>query len=152
MKCFVPALFLATIATVAGAEPPAGFTPLFNGTDFSGWRGRPHFDPAREAEGTPEKRAKRQAEWDADLAVHWKVENGVIVNDGKGVFLTTNRDYADFENVNCAPDTGSWNSGTACCTGKPDGVIRTKKPLANLQGPNVCRTARRRYDLGCWKR
>ena len=97
MRTILLALLLTASAAVAGAEPPAGFTPLFNGQDFSGWRGRPHFDPAKEAEGTPEERAKRQAEWDADMAAHWKVENGVIVNDGKGVFLTTDRDYADFE-------------------------------------------------------
>ena len=79
------------------AEPPAGFTPLFNGTDLVGWRGRPHFDPVKEAEGTPEERVAQQAGWDTDMAAHWKVADGVIVNDGHGVFLTTDRDYADFE-------------------------------------------------------
>jgi len=79
------------------AAAPAGFTALFNGTDLAGWRGRPHFDPRKEAEGTPEERATRQGEWNADMAAHWKVENGVIVNDGKGVYLTTARDYGDFE-------------------------------------------------------
>ncbi len=91
-------IFLNLVAgTFLGAEPPAGFTPLFNGKDFAGWRGRPHFDPAKDAEGTPEEQAKRRAEWNADMATHWKVENGVIVSDGHGVFLTTDRDYADFE-------------------------------------------------------
>jgi hypothetical protein len=90
-------LVLLLTATAAAAEPPAGFTPLFNGKDLAGWRGRPHFDPAKDAEGTPEERAKRQVEWNADMASHWKVENGVIINDGQGVFLTTDRDYADFE-------------------------------------------------------
>jgi hypothetical protein len=40
---------------------------------------------------------------------------------------------ADFENVNCAADTWSWKNGTARCTGKPIGVIRTKKPLTNFE-------------------
>jgi hypothetical protein len=79
------------------AVAPAGWTALFNGRDLAGWRGRPHFDPVKEAEGTPEERAKRQAEWDADMATHWTVENGVIVSDGHGVFLTTDRDFGDFE-------------------------------------------------------
>jgi hypothetical protein len=35
------------------------------------------------------QRARQQAEWNADPAAHWRVENGVVVNDGKGVFLTT---------------------------------------------------------------
>ena len=79
-------LFLACAVVLAssawGAEPTAGFTALFNGRDLAGWRGRPHFDPAKEAEGTPEERAQRQADWNADMAAHWKVENGVIVSDG----------------------------------------------------------------------
>ena len=81
----------------ATVKPPEGFTPLFNGTDLSGWRGRPHYDPRKEAEGSPEERSKRQQDWNADLAAHWKVENGVIINDGKGVYLTTPADYGDFE-------------------------------------------------------
>ena len=87
------------IASLGGsaAEPPAGFMPLFNGRDLAGWRGRPHFDPATESEGTAEERTKRQAEWNADMAAHWKVADGVIVSDGHGVFLTTDRDFGDFE-------------------------------------------------------
>jgi hypothetical protein len=71
--------------------------PLFNGTDLTGWRGRPHLDPLEDSAGSPEERAKRQNDWNADLATHWKVENGVIVNDGQGVYLTTGKDYGDFE-------------------------------------------------------
>ncbi len=76
---------------------PAGFVPLFNGTDLAGWRGRPHFDPAAEASLTLEEREAKQIEWNADMAQHWSVDNGEIVSDGHGVFLTTPRDYADFE-------------------------------------------------------
>ncbi|MFZ4733428.1 MAG: family 16 glycoside hydrolase [Pirellulales bacterium] len=76
---------------------PSGFTPLFNGVDLAGWRGRPHFDPAAEAALSPEERAAKQTEWNADMAAHWKVEGGEIVSDGHGVFLTTMRDYGDFE-------------------------------------------------------
>jgi hypothetical protein len=82
---------------LAAAEPPAGFTPLFNGRDLSGWRGRPHLDPAKEAAGTDAEREARQRGWNDDLAAHWKVEQGEIVNDGHGVFLTTDRDYGDVE-------------------------------------------------------
>ena len=97
VACFVT--MAASLAVAQPAVAPAGWTALFNGRDLAGWRGRPHFDPAKEAEGTPEERAKRQAEWDADMRQHWKVENGVIVSDGHGVFLTTDRDFGDFELV-----------------------------------------------------
>ena len=76
---------------------PAGFVSLFNGRDLAGWRGRPHLDPAEEQAATPAETASRQAGWNADLASHWSVKNGVIVSDGQGVYLTTDRDYADFE-------------------------------------------------------
>ena len=46
---------------------PAGFTALFNGSDLSGWRGRPHFDPAAEAALAPEERAAKQAELQRSL-------------------------------------------------------------------------------------
>jgi hypothetical protein len=92
-------LLTATVVDhrVRAADAPEGFTSLFNGTDLAGWRGRPHLDPRKEAEGTPEERAKRQQEWNADMASHWTVQDGVIVSDGHGVFLTTAREYGDVE-------------------------------------------------------
>lgn len=39
----------------------------------------------------------------------------------------------DFENVNCDEGTWIWNGGAVKCTGKPIGVIRTKKPLTNFE-------------------
>jgi hypothetical protein len=39
----------------------------------------------------------------------------------------------DFENVNCDKSTWSWKNGAVACTGKPVGVIRTKKPLTNFE-------------------
>ncbi|MBN1853847.1 MAG: DUF1080 domain-containing protein [Pirellulales bacterium] len=39
----------------------------------------------------------------------------------------------DFVNVNCDPDTWSWQDGLARCTGKPVGVIRTKKVYKNFE-------------------
>jgi len=96
----VATILLATTAraqTALAVDTAEGFTSLFNGTDLAGWRGRPHLDPRQDSEGNPEERAKRQADWNADLASHWKVVNGEIVNDGQGVYLTTAKDYGDFE-------------------------------------------------------
>ncbi len=39
----------------------------------------------------------------------------------------------DFATVNCDPDTWSWEGGMAHCTGKPVGVIRSKKPVTNFE-------------------
>ena len=39
----------------------------------------------------------------------------------------------DFTNVNCDPDTWRWEEGHAYCTGKPIGVIRSKKTFKNFE-------------------
>ena len=42
---------LTPLARDASAQPPKGFTSLFNGKDLSGWRGRqPNYNPAVETE------------------------------------------------------------------------------------------------------
>ena len=45
----------------------------------------------------PEQKAKALAKGATDLKKHWRVENGVIVNDGQGAYLTTDKDYGDIE-------------------------------------------------------
>src|SRR5438552_16825260 len=82
------------------AEPPKapeGFTVLFNGEDFTGWHGMGHFDLRKLAEMSDAQRAEKRAADMNDLKEHWKVENGELVNDGKGVYMTTDKDYTDME-------------------------------------------------------
>ena len=91
------------------APPPAGFTPLFNGQDLSGWYGWGTRDPQELWAMTPEQQAaykKRSIEGEHDeqgkpvsdeINAHWKVENNELVNDGHGLYLTTDKDYGDFE-------------------------------------------------------
>jgi hypothetical protein len=77
--------------------PPPGFVSLLNGDDLSGWRGMGHFDPQKLWAMSP---AEQAAFWEKnakDLAEHWTVENGELVNDGHGVYATTGKDYGDFE-------------------------------------------------------
>jgi len=88
------------VTNAAGQEenkPPEGFVALFNGTDLTGWYGLGHFDPRKLWAMTDEERAaKREADM-ADVRAHWRVENGDLVNDGHGVYLTTDREFRDFE-------------------------------------------------------
>src|SRR5262249_8396726 len=96
--------FAGAAADETGAQgirqPPAGFTALFNGKDFTNWRGRqPNLDPEKETALSPEERAKKQAEWNAARDSHWRVdtEKQEIVSDGQSPHLATVKDYADFE-------------------------------------------------------
>ncbi len=105
-RVLVRGLFLAAALGFADAEAraagnvnaaPKGFTALFDGDDLSGWHGLWGDNPYEAAKWTPEKRARKQKEADEDIAKHWRVENGEIINDGHGVYLTTEKDYGDFE-------------------------------------------------------
>ena len=80
MKCLVPyraVVFLAAVFLVAsakGAEPEAGYQPLFDGTSLAGWEGG----------GQPAKMC-------------WKVEEGTILCTGaKGPWLRSKEQYGDF--------------------------------------------------------
>ncbi|HMC28905.1 MAG TPA: hypothetical protein VKM56_14035, partial [Verrucomicrobiae bacterium] len=64
-------------------EPPAGFTALFNGKDLTGWWGF-NADPRKYWALSEEERAKKREASLTDLAKHWTVENGELVNDGNG--------------------------------------------------------------------
>ena len=74
LKCLLLGLLLSLGASLSGAEPEAGFEPLFNGKDLTGWEGN------------------------LDL---WKVEDGKIVGDSTGIkqneFLATKELYENFE-------------------------------------------------------
>ncbi len=94
---------LALLGSAFGAQPPAGFTALFNGKDLTGWRGGDTFDH-RVLLAMPD--AERAAKIDAwtksmtelkDGKPHWRAEGDVLVNDGEGKYATTEKDYGDFE-------------------------------------------------------
>src|SRR3954452_8185573 len=95
LRAFTGALFIAATLTACAqtAQPPAGFTALFNGQDLAGWRGGSTFDPRKLAEMPEEQRKAQLEKWTATMKDHWRVENGELVNDGKGDYATTEKDY-----------------------------------------------------------
>jgi len=90
-------LAAAGFARAADNEAPEGFTPLFNGTDFTGWHGLGTFDIRKLKEMTDEERKTKHDTELADMKAHWKVDKGELVNDGLGAYMTTDKDYGDFE-------------------------------------------------------
>lgn len=95
--------FVLLTMSLSAATPPQGFVALFNGTDLSGWRGGQTYDHRQLLELPEAERAALIAKWTAKLTElkdgkpHWRVEDGVIVNDGFGDYATTERDFGDFE-------------------------------------------------------
>ncbi len=106
--CLFTCTLLATTLTNAeekkGAHnrPPEGFKTLFNGKDLDGWIGmnfhkvKGKSPTAVKALSPKDHKALLKKNWE-DVQKHWSVEKGELVNDGHGVYLTTAKDYGDFE-------------------------------------------------------
>ena len=88
--------FASTHSAQAG-PPPEGFTALFNEKNLSGWWGIGTEDPAKWMALSAEKLKEKKAESIKDIAKHWSVEGEELVNDGHGLYLSTEKNYGDFE-------------------------------------------------------
>lgn len=87
----------AGISAAESASIPDGFRRIFDGKTLDGWHGRPHVDPKTLADMTAEEREKQLHTWTEEAKLHWRVENGELVNDGEGPYLTTNEEFGDIE-------------------------------------------------------
>lgn len=91
------------LGSAFAAQPPAGFTALFNGKDLTGWRGGDTFDHRALLALSDADRAAKIAGWTKSMTElkdgkpHWRAEGDVLVNDGEGKYATTEKDYGDFE-------------------------------------------------------
>jgi hypothetical protein len=95
-------------------QAPKGFTALFNGKDLTGWQGGIRID--KRLKMSPQDLEKAQAAEDKKMNEHWKVENGVLVNDGKGTNLASVKHFKNFElivdwKINPKGDSGIYLRG-----------------------------------------
>lgn len=92
-------LFTATFVIAAPGlkDPPKSFKPLFNAKNLDGWHGMPHFNPYDLDKMSEDARKAEIEKWTKDAAQHWKVDDGELVNDGNGAYLTTDNEYGDIE-------------------------------------------------------
>jgi hypothetical protein len=96
----LPVLLAALAVPLLAAEkkdnaPPKGFTALFNGKDLDGWQGAIRIDQRLKLSGEALEKAQKAA--NEKILPHWKVEDGVLLNDGLGYNLATAKDFANFE-------------------------------------------------------
>ncbi len=80
-----------------GNQPPQGFQALFNGQDLSGWHALKTEDPRKFQALSEDDQKSRMEESAKPTAKFWRVEDGEIVNDGKGPFLTYEKPFRDYE-------------------------------------------------------
>ncbi|SVA64959.1 uncharacterized protein METZ01_LOCUS117813, partial [marine metagenome] len=82
--------FASTQSPQAGA-PPEGFTALFNEKNLSGWWGLKTEDPVKWKALSADKLAEKKAASLKDIAQHWSVDGEELVNDGHGLYLSTQK-------------------------------------------------------------
>ena len=87
----------ASVGSAAEINPPAGFTSLFNGQDLTGWWGADTEDPRKWMALSPQEFKKKHDDSLLNIRQHWRAENDELVNDGQGLYLTTEKNYGDFE-------------------------------------------------------
>lgn len=80
------------------AEMPQGegFISIFNGKDLSGWKGLVQ-NPIARAKMKPAQLEKAQEKADEIMRSGWSVNDGMLVFNGKGDNLCTDKQYGDFE-------------------------------------------------------
>ena len=95
----IPVFLIAAFTVSAGElnQPPKGFTALFNGKNLAGWWGLGTENPAKWMALGEKALAKKKADSLKDVQEHWSVKHGILVNDGHGKYLTTAKNYGDFE-------------------------------------------------------
>jgi len=94
-----PIFLIAAMTVTAGElnQPPKGFKALFNGKNLDGWWGLKTEDPAKWMALDKDALAKKKSASLEDIQKHWTVMDGILVNDGKGLYLSTEKNYGDFE-------------------------------------------------------
>lgn len=90
-------LLASVISASAANQAPPGFTPLWNGRDLSGWWGVATVNPNTYMSLPAEELQKKKQASLEDINKHWSVQDGELVNDGKGLYLTTDKFYGNFE-------------------------------------------------------
>lgn len=86
ISCLPPEAFAESV------EPPEGFRALFNGKNLAGWYG----DDVHQSHGSDDLEAAISKQQKA-FHKHWKVENGELINDGKGPFAATFEKFGDID-------------------------------------------------------
>ena len=100
-------------------EQSGGYVSMFNGKNLDGWKGLVA-NPIQRAKMTPRQLAAAQKKADEQMALDWKVEEGLIIFDGQGFDnLCTEKQYGDFEMLvdwklfdGPEPDAGIYLRGT----------------------------------------
>jgi len=90
-------VFSLGATTATAQQAPEGFRRLIADEGLAGWWGLGTEDPRAIYSLDEDAFADRRQESLADIEAHWKNVDNVLINDGHGLFLTTDKLFGDFE-------------------------------------------------------
>ena len=76
---------------------PEGFISIFNGRNLEGWWGLGTVNPEKWINLPKNELAQKRNQSLQDIREHWRVENQELINDGHGLYLTTIKNFSNFE-------------------------------------------------------
>ena len=93
--CFACLVFF--ISLDVSAQQDSQWSKIFNENDLAGWHGLKTLSPRKIQAMSADELAKLKEKHQEATTKHWTVEGNELVNDGGGPYLTTDKDYSDFE-------------------------------------------------------
>ena len=97
MKKYIFVLSLLRNILCLWLKAPKGFRFNFQRKRSDRMVGTETEDPAKWMALSPQELKKKKEASLKDIKQHWKVQDGILINDGKGLYLSTEKNYGDFE-------------------------------------------------------
>ncbi len=94
---FLLSVLMVGLICRPGVAQQGDYRPLFNGKNLDGWYAIKTYNPREFAKLSVEEQAAKIDAAKKATGEFWRVENGEIVNDGKGPFLTTEKSFSDYD-------------------------------------------------------
>ena len=85
------------VGQLVAAQDDSKWESIFNGKDLTGWYGMETMAPRKMTAMSAADFAALKEKHKPATVQHWTIENGELVNDGSGPYLTTEKDYRDYE-------------------------------------------------------
>ncbi len=110
-------IFLIFVVCIVMPQSSFAQEALFNGKDLSGWYAVKSQNPLVFQSLTAEQQQEKIKAAKAETAKFWRVENGVIVNDGEGPYLTSEKEFENYDlkidyRLTPGTDSGIYLKGT----------------------------------------
>ncbi|MEM9346969.1 MAG: DUF1080 domain-containing protein [Planctomycetota bacterium] len=120
-------LLAATSYAQDNNQPPEGFRAIWDGETFEGWGAGETKDPEWFWTLDYDTWHNYRVEMEEKAMKHWRIQDGVLISDGKGPHLVSDRYYGDME---------MWVDWKLMTAGGDSGIYLRHCPQVQIWDPN----------------